>query len=321
MRHAVDASASNTIARLREESEAIRRAADVVEFKVTLGGSVTTAEGEPAAKVSIHVRTRVGDEAAHVPHANQRLLAGLNAGRCDEDGKFRFDFRVTVPRGTEKIEFIVFGRPDAALMSSTIGAAEFTLRNGATRDDLRVQLPAFAQIKGRVVDVDGRGVARAEISFIRAGAGGGFLGSLTADENGVFAKDDIEPADYTIVACNNGHYSEALLVRAALGQRMSLPDMILRAGSVLVVQLNGAGVNVSGQFVRLAWFGDTGELLGQTDARTNSEGEVHFAHVPAGPLQFVIRCARCNPTPQLAVRLVSGETYHYGAVTLTAIEK
>ncbi|MEZ4451361.1 MAG: carboxypeptidase regulatory-like domain-containing protein [Nannocystaceae bacterium] len=153
-----------------------------------LRGRVVDSRGEPVPAINVRAEAKLA--------AGQGRAQATSAwsGRTDADGRFEL-------RG------LLAGNYDVRASSWSPGRAvpleplKVTLPEGRDLDGLKIELPATGELRGRLVDTEGRPIPRASVS-LRNGLD--WRGCSVTDD-GAFSAQDLRPGTYRAVATVDGN--------------------------------------------------------------------------------------------------------------------
>ncbi|PCC69760.1 Carboxypeptidase regulatory-like domain-containing protein [Nannocystis exedens] len=150
-------------------------------------GTVTTAKGEPAAGISLMARVKV--------EAGETAPRASGSAYVDSDGRGRFELAGLLPG---KYELRAFAKGNNR--STPDKPLEVTLSEGQDLEDIRVALPASGQVRGKLRDVHGNPVARAQVSLQAAGR----RASAMTGDDGSFHVPEAAAGEYRVSATRDG---------------------------------------------------------------------------------------------------------------------
>ncbi|MCY1012389.1 carboxypeptidase regulatory-like domain-containing protein [Nannocystis pusilla] len=150
-------------------------------------GTVTTAKGEPAAGISVMARIK-GEPGQAPPRASGPAFV-------DSDGQGRFALAGLLPG---KYEVRAFSK--GANRPTPDKPIEVILPEGQDLEDIRVELPASGQLRGKVRDVHGNPVGRAQVSL----QGPGRRSSAMTGDDGSFHVPEAAAGEYRVSATRDG---------------------------------------------------------------------------------------------------------------------
>lgn len=115
-----------------------------LETAARVSGRVVSADGKPVPRARIRFRLR-----------QERRLNAVGSAFTGADGRFRID---ELPPGAHRLAVEATGHPPLVI-------ERFTLVGDRELEGLRLQLPPGSELRGRVVDADGQGIAGANVLY------------------------------------------------------------------------------------------------------------------------------------------------------------
>ncbi len=186
-------------------------------------------------------------------------------------------------------------------------SSNFVVTQGKDVKGISIRLSRGGSISGRVVDPDGRGIAKARLmTRPNDWADDAFFATIEdmlpshvtqvevrAGSDGSFTLPNLSPDTYQVIVEAIGYTRTSklnIVVQDGMEQRIG--DIVLpRGGSVTGMVLDGSGKGVPGAIVTLAP-ADAQALPGQYSAKTAADGRYTLRSIPAG--RFYVRANRSN---------------------------
>jgi hypothetical protein len=171
-------------------------------------------------------------------------------------------------------------------------------------------LDPLARITGHVVDEEGEPLPGAQVTL--TGSSASFVGAVetaTADDQGHFHFDDLEPGSFRVVAAIPGRTARARSLTLEPGDARDVGELVLEPGARWMIWVvDGAqGEPVAGAVLTVV--SPPGTLLPGT---TNARGEVELEGPASGPLTLEVRAEGFAPrrldVPE-SVRTLGGEPH------------
>jgi protocatechuate 3,4-dioxygenase beta subunit len=199
-----------------------------VDLAATILGTVVDARGAPVAGAQIHGRfseSFTSGGSAMRFSVSSAGGAGQQLATSDAGGAFRIDLSRKIREGAA-LAIALTAAKDGYAESATVN---ISIRNGETRDGIRLVLRESGSISGRVVDDAGRGVAGARVSL---GGGGPRVSGVVIDSfqprGGLSAVTDAS-GEFRIDGVPEGRHS--FVLQAAGYRQLSGPSTVeARAG-------------------------------------------------------------------------------------------
>lgn len=301
-------------------------------FAVTISGTVLDAAGTATAGANVYVRDEADFGATAKAVFTRYLMAGGSPkAQSDASGNFSIAFSKRYTQEPSSVKFFVTA--SAGGTRNDAGAVEFSLRNGETKDGLRVELPPSGTLTGRVVDAQGmavpgamvRATATAQIArTINTAEGkpsillsGGGNGGATTDANGQFRIAGLGAGQYSITATKRG-YAEPIPAKATItvGVETAAPDLVLKEQVSLKLKLVGLDATAGRASCRVTFYNSEGKAVSEAVAAPNKDGELTFLNVPENAATFDLRSALFDRTAQYTLTRGGGPVIDYGSVTV-----
>jgi protocatechuate 3,4-dioxygenase beta subunit len=266
-----------------------------------IAGVVVGPDG-PLAEIRVSVRQQVERTTAHA------------SAESDADGRFSFE---GLGAGTYTVEAgNVYWGPRVGGVWAPASASGLELAEGASIEGVVLRLERGATLAGRVTGPDGAPVSGATV-WCRAVEGGeGATWPVETDGAGRFRRSSLKPGSYTARAEHEGLVSaDSAPIPLASGGEGEV-DLALRAGSELVVFVEGADGTLTQAFITLE------DALGREEPRwrrgvdpnAGYTPEAGFRFGPLPPGEYTVRAqnndgykaeakARVRGEPEVQVRL------------------
>lgn len=306
-------------------------------FSATISGTVADNHGQPVPGASVYcdfseIREMTSKGGARVAFATATSRddspKGTPVATTDGSGNFTAQIKREVGKNT---------RVNVSLTAKAAGLAvskpqSFGLKNGETRDNVKLGLRGAGTVSGRVVDQSGRGVDGATVSITEGGTatysggagidlpvsmGGGGKESAVTDSAGNFRIEGVAEGRYrpTVRATGWRQVSGPVEVTVVSGEDTTLaPNFEMAAATAAKIKLlNEAGQPVAGYCT--VFFKD-----GATTAKTmggicGADGVLSLNDVPAGTFSVEVRIFGRKPLT-LNGTFTDGQTTDLGSHTL-----
>lgn len=307
-------------------------------FTATISGTVVDAAGSPVAEADVLVSTRVQWAAAEETKVVQgarreRRIASSPPvmARTDAAGNFTLAYNQGFSREVRDITFGVQGRGAHGVKSPGV---EFTLREGESRTDLRLEIPATGGLTGRVVDEYGVGVSarvmaaletdKSREGYIHSDFGGSSGQWMVTDSDGRFRMPAMVPGSYvlTVVASGYQYDGKAGSATVVAGRDSSFAaDIVLRTHTAARVTLVCAGRNLAGVGLSAVYYDAAGNRLRTGGwANVSKDGTALFAGAPVEAAFFEITGSGFENSGRIACSIRAGLHNDLGTVSLVARE-
>jgi hypothetical protein len=244
------------------------------------------------------------------------ILAGP-AGRSGADGTFRFKFKYSAQQDTSAIALLM-----AATRTLGMGcgdAQEFIARDGRELTGIRLVVAGLGTLRGRVVDADGRPVARVKVRATRAAANAHVMTTAVARDDGSFAFESLKAGEHILRVEGTEMFGplEGVAVQVVADKETVLDkDIVVFAGATLVITLSAQGKEVSDQTFVLTFLDRFNLYAGSRGVKASADSNVKFAGLPPGELRFNIKGDGFQTTKTLTYQLAPGLEQKYGTLTL-----
>ncbi|MCA8935741.1 MAG: carboxypeptidase regulatory-like domain-containing protein [Planctomycetes bacterium] len=302
-----------------------------VDFSATVSGQVVDASGVPVA--GAEVRATFSEDYTSEDAGNSvRFVTSIgdsNSGSViattDGGGYFTAEINRKI---SEK------ARLSAGLTANADGYAESkknsaTLKNGETKEGIKLVLRGAGGVTGRVVDSSGRGVEGVTVGLNSAGGnsfgdniefnyGGSSKYSAKTDVGGNFNIEGVPEGRYKFKLSGSGYRQVSgpteVDVKTGLIERAATDFQVAVTSSVRIAFIDVDGKPIQG-WANVKFLDDSGKTVKQLNGPVKADGVFEQNDPPAGTFSVEIKLWGYK-THKVNATLLDGQRFDFGTITL-----
>lgn len=221
-------------------------AGEQVEVEITLTPVVT-----PTGSIAGTVKDGDGNVLSGVT-----VSAGGTTTTTDSQGQYTIS---DLDPGSYTVNFTKDGYNSVVLYADVVSGSTTTLNATLEKEDE----PTTGMIEGKVIDMNGDGIANASVSFARRI---GTSSTTTTDSKGNFSFQDVTPGDYRVTASKTGYITNYVDITVNAGQtstcQIVLPGEPTPTGSIEGTVTDTDGNPLQGVLVNAGSYSTTTDVNG-----------------------------------------------------------
>ncbi len=248
-----------TVKASKDGYDSVNQQVSVVAGEETNVEIIMSHEQNPYGNISGIVRDDSGN-----PLPNVTVTAGNETANTDADGRYTL-YELTP--GSYSVTFTKEGYKTVVLLAEVVSGSTTTLDATMPVDNT----PKTGTISGVVKDVNGVGIANAEVMFASKGISSG---STRTDSQGRFSFQDVNPGSYRVTASKEGYISNSADVDVVAGQN-STCNIVLENAPPPVGEIQGTVTDEDGNPLQGVYV-----KLGSYTTVTSADGKYALAEIP-----------------------------------------